>query len=74
VLVVDDEVAIRDIAKEALEEYNYRVVLASDGIEAIDIYAQNPSSIAIVLMDMMMPNLSNSKFKNLGGVGCPIRG
>jgi PAS domain S-box-containing protein len=57
VLVVDDEVAIREITKESLETYNYRVMLASDGIEAIDIYAQNYSSIAIVLVDMMMPHL-----------------
>jgi PAS domain S-box-containing protein len=57
VLVVDDEFAIRDITKESLEEYNYRVMLASDGIEAIAIYAQTHHSIAIVLIDMMMPNL-----------------
>ncbi|WP_310430141.1 PAS domain S-box protein [Chamaesiphon sp. VAR_48_metabat_135_sub] len=57
VLVVDDEAAIREITKESLETYNYRVMLASDGIEAIDIYAQNHHSIAIVLVDLMMPNL-----------------
>jgi PAS domain S-box-containing protein len=57
VLVVDDEVAIREIAKESLEAYNYRVMLASDGIEAISIYAQFHHSIEIVLIDMMMPNL-----------------
>jgi CheY-like chemotaxis protein len=57
VLVVDDESAIQEIAKESLETYNYRVMLASDGIEAIDIYAKNHRSIAIVLIDMMMPNL-----------------
>jgi PAS domain S-box-containing protein len=57
VLVVDDEIAIQEITKESLETYNYRVMLASDGIEAIDIYAQNNRSIAIVLVDMMMPNL-----------------
>jgi PAS domain S-box-containing protein len=57
VLVVDDEVAIREIAQESLEAYNYRVILASDGIEAIAIYAQSHHSIAIVLIDMMMPNL-----------------
>jgi PAS domain S-box-containing protein len=57
VLVVDDETAIREITKESLETYNYRVILASDGIEAIDIYAQNHQSIAIVLVDMMMPHL-----------------
>jgi PAS domain S-box-containing protein len=57
VLVVDDESAIREIAQTALENYNYRAIAASDGIEAIDIYAQNHRNIAIVLIDMMMPNL-----------------
>jgi PAS domain S-box-containing protein len=57
VLVVDDERSIREITKESLETYNYRVMLANDGIEAIDIYAQNHRTIAIVLVDMMMPNL-----------------
>ena len=56
--MVDDESAIRQIVKESLETYNYRVMLASDGIEAIDLYAQNHRSIAIVLIDMMMPNLN----------------
>jgi PAS domain S-box-containing protein len=57
VLVVDDEMAIREIVKESLETYSYRIMLARDGIEAIDIYAQNYHSIAIVLVDMMMPHL-----------------
>jgi hypothetical protein len=35
VLVVDDEFSIREIIKDSLETYNYRVMLASDGIEAI---------------------------------------
>jgi PAS domain S-box-containing protein len=57
VLVVDDETAICEITQASLEAYNYRVMLASDGIEAIDIYTQNHQSIAIVLVDMMMPHL-----------------
>jgi PAS domain S-box-containing protein len=61
VLVVDDESAIREIAKESLETYNYRAMLASDGIEAIDLYSQNHRSIAIVLIDMMMPNLDTRR-------------
>jgi two-component system, cell cycle sensor histidine kinase and response regulator CckA len=60
VLVVDDEMAIREITKESLETYNYRVMLASDGIKAIDIYTQNHQNIAIVLVDMMMPHLDTS--------------
>jgi CheY-like chemotaxis protein len=33
---------------------------ASDGIEAIALYAQNCDRIAIVLLDMMMPNLDSA--------------
>jgi PAS domain S-box-containing protein len=57
VLIVDDEVAVRKITKLSLEMYNYRVLLASDGIEAITIYSQNQDGIAVVLVDMMMPRL-----------------
>jgi PAS domain S-box-containing protein len=57
VLVVDDESAIREIAQASLENSNYRVMVASDGIEAIDVYAQNHHSISIVIIDMMMPHL-----------------
>jgi PAS domain S-box-containing protein len=57
VLIVDDEVAVREITKLSLETHNYRVLLASDGIEAITVYTQNHQSIAIVLVDMMMPHL-----------------
>jgi PAS domain S-box-containing protein len=57
VLVVDDEAAVREITKESLESYNYQVLLASDGVEAIAIYAKNHEKIAVVLVDMMMPNL-----------------
>jgi PAS domain S-box-containing protein len=57
VLVVDDELAVRQITKESLEAYNYRVLLASDGVEAIAKYVQDQADIDIVLLDMMMPNL-----------------
>ncbi len=56
-LVVDDEFSIREIIKDSLETYNYRVMLASDGVEAIAIYDRDWENIAVVLLDMMMPNL-----------------
>jgi two-component system cell cycle sensor histidine kinase/response regulator CckA len=55
VLVVDDEAAIRQIAKRTLEAAGYRVLLASDGAEAVALYAQRQADIAVVLTDMMMP-------------------
>jgi two-component system, cell cycle sensor histidine kinase and response regulator CckA len=39
--------------------HGYRVMTASDGIEAIALYAQHQQEIGVVLMDMMMPNLDS---------------
>jgi PAS domain S-box-containing protein len=55
ILVVDDEAKIREITKTTLENYNYQVLTASDGIEAISLYAQYVSDVRVVLLDMMMP-------------------
>ncbi|AFZ59573.1 PAS domain S-box protein [Anabaena cylindrica FACHB-243] len=57
ILVVDDEPQIRDVAKIILEQYNYQTITASNGIEAIALYAQHKKSISAVLMDMMMPEM-----------------
>jgi CheY-like chemotaxis protein len=57
ILVVDDELAIREVTKATLEAFNYRVLTASDGTEALAIYAQHGAEIKAVLTDMMMPFL-----------------
>ncbi|MGB3205366.1 MAG: PAS domain S-box protein [Crinalium sp.] len=55
ILVVDDEAPIREITEIALQKYSYRVLTASDGIEALALYAQHKDEISLVLIDMMMP-------------------
>jgi signal transduction histidine kinase/ActR/RegA family two-component response regulator len=60
ILVVDDEAAIRDITKTSLETYNYRALTASDGIEAIALYAEHRQEISVVLTDMMMPSMDGA--------------
>jgi len=55
ILVIEDEAAICEIAKGTLETYGYRAITASDGTEAVAIYAQNKDEIKAVLTDMMMP-------------------
>ena len=57
VLVVDDEDAIREITKTSLETNAYNVITASDGIEAVAMYAQHKEKINVVLLDMMMPSM-----------------
>ncbi|MEA5565231.1 response regulator [Anabaena sp. UHCC 0399] len=55
ILVVDDEDSIRDITKTSLESHNYKAITASDGIEAISLYAEYQAEIFLVLTDMVMP-------------------
>ncbi|HEV2799759.1 MAG TPA: ATP-binding protein, partial [Pyrinomonadaceae bacterium] len=55
ILIVDDEESIRQITRGTLETFNYRVVTASDGTEAVALYAQHRDEIAAVITDMMMP-------------------
>jgi CheY-like chemotaxis protein len=62
VLVVDDEACVREISKAALEAYGYRVVCASDGVDALAQYAQRAVRIACVICDDEMPYLD--------GIGC----
>ena len=60
ILVVDDEAPIREITKITLENYDYQVNTASDGIEALALYAQQKNDVKVVLMDMMMPSMDGA--------------
>jgi PAS domain S-box-containing protein len=55
VLVVDDEESIREITRGTLETFGYQVLTASDGTEALAVYADKKNEIAVVLTDMVMP-------------------
>jgi DNA-binding response OmpR family regulator len=56
-LVADDEPHIGRIIKMKLEQGPFRVTLAYDGREALDVLQREPD-IQIVLLDLMMPHLS----------------
>jgi CheY-like chemotaxis protein len=55
VLVIDDEASIRTVTSRTLQAFGYRALTARDGAEAVAIYVQHKSEIAVVLTDMMMP-------------------
>ncbi|PZD71173.1 Sensor kinase CckA [Acaryochloris thomasi RCC1774] len=60
ILVVDDEAPIRDVTRSVLEQYNYRALVAADGVDAIAQYAEHKTEINVVLMDMNMPALDGA--------------
>ena len=55
VLVVDDEVLIRDVIKEYLNLENYEVREAENGLEAVRLALEE--DFDIIIMDIMMPKM-----------------
>ena len=60
ILVVDDEACILSITRHALEMFGYQVLTASNGAEALALFAQKQGKIAAVLTDMAMPVLDGA--------------
>jgi CheY-like chemotaxis protein len=55
ILIVDDEPAIRNLLQIVLRRNGFAVWLAADGWEALKIYQQQRTNIALVLLDVRMP-------------------
>ncbi len=66
VLLVEDEDVVRSFAVRALTRQGYEVLEASDGVEALEIVAQNEGRIDIVVTDVVMPEMDGpTMFKAL---------
>ena len=57
ILLVDDQETVWDFLIEALQNLGYSVILAENGLDAVEICKQNPGEIDLVLLDMIMPKL-----------------
>jgi PAS domain S-box-containing protein len=55
VLVVEDELAVRELACAALEKRGYRVIKAANGPEAVQVWERHSQEITLLLTDMVMP-------------------
>jgi two-component system, cell cycle sensor histidine kinase and response regulator CckA len=58
VLVVDDEAAVLDVAKVALERAGHTVQLARSGPEAIEKVRSSATHFSIILLDLSMPGMN----------------
>ncbi|RJQ58697.1 MAG: response regulator [Desulfobacteraceae bacterium] len=61
ILLVDDEAIIRQVSRQLLESLGFSVLTASDGLEALDIYRKKNREIALVLLDMTMPQMDGAE-------------
>jgi PAS domain S-box-containing protein len=58
ILLVDDEAMIRQLGKTILTRAGYQVLLAENGLQAVDIFRTHRDQIALVILDAIMPRLS----------------
>ncbi|MGD9899296.1 MAG: response regulator [Calditrichaceae bacterium] len=58
VLVVDDEDMIREMTKDMLNYFGYEVLIAKNGMEALNIFKNQSEKIDIVLLDLIMPKMN----------------
>jgi CheY-like chemotaxis protein len=57
VLLVEDDAAVRELARRTLTEQGYHLLVARDGLEALEVVAGRLDDVAIVVTDVIMPRL-----------------
>jgi PAS domain S-box-containing protein len=61
ILLVDDDDSVRDVGTQMLVEYGYRVITASNGREALEIYSARRETISLVILDLFMPEMGGKE-------------
>ncbi len=61
VLVVEDEQVVRDLIGGILESEGYTVLVAEDGIHALDQIARSGAEIDLLITDLVMPEMSGQE-------------
>jgi PAS domain S-box-containing protein len=66
ILLVEDETSLRSTLTEVLEQWNYRVVAVTNGIEALNALDKDGLRPDLILSDVVMPEMSGiALFKTL---------
>lgn len=55
ILIVEDEEKLRTTVADFLKLYNYNIIEAKDGAQAIERFEENASKIDLILLDIMLP-------------------
>ena len=55
ILLVEDEPVLRELVAKVLEDYDYRVIQAETGVEALKVWEEHQGNVDLLLTDMVMP-------------------
>lgn len=58
ILVVDDEMLVRQMLQDCLEGCGFNVLTATDGLEACTLFVKESARIDLVVSDMLMPKMN----------------
>jgi signal transduction histidine kinase/CheY-like chemotaxis protein len=58
ILIVEDEEAVREVARKMLIKYGYKTIMAVNSREGVDLFRMNREPIDLVLLDLTMPVMS----------------
>jgi len=61
ILVVEDEQGVRDLTARMLKQLGYTVLTAAGGAEAMEISRVHPGPIALLVTDVVMPNMNGAQ-------------
>ncbi|UFS69920.1 PAS domain S-box protein [Geomonas sp. RF6] len=61
ILLAEDEPAVRDLVRTVLKEFGYKVMVAHDGAEAVELYSRHADEIDLALFDVIMPKKSGKE-------------
>jgi two-component system cell cycle sensor histidine kinase/response regulator CckA len=61
ILLVDDEETVIDVGAKMLEHLGFKVLIARNGEEAVNLYTENKTSIDLVVLDMIMPGMGGGE-------------
>ncbi|NOQ15833.1 MAG: response regulator [Methyloprofundus sp.] len=65
ILIVDDEELNLEIISSSLEDYDYILSSADDGVEAWSLLQENPEKYDLIISDRMMPNMDGMELIKL---------
>jgi signal transduction histidine kinase/CheY-like chemotaxis protein len=58
ILLVDDEEMVRELGQRVLELCGYTVLMAEDGVQALEVYQAHRGEIGLVVLDVVMPQMN----------------
>jgi PAS domain S-box-containing protein len=74
ILLVDDEEMIVEVSRELLEVLGYRVHVAKNGKDAVEIYKEKQREIDVIILDMIMPGMGGGEtFETLKSINPDVR-